>query len=183
MKGRFLKAALAVASLGLSYMVPAAPGSAQGNTDDTAVASLPSMPDLILTDGSGLPFHISRYKGFVIVVEFWSTTCGPCFRDLDYLDHLQGDFPGKPLIVFAVNEDPITIKAVKAAMSRQKLSYLKPFSDPDGNAEQILNLRGLPTSFVVDRMGRVVMQVEGQQNWNGSASEKRINFLLQQNPQ
>jgi hypothetical protein len=44
-------------------------------------------------------------------------------------------------------------------------------------------LRGLPTSFVVDRMGRIVLQVEGQQNWNGSQMEKNINFLLQQTPQ
>jgi hypothetical protein len=32
-------------------------------------------------------------------------------------------------------------------------------------------------------MGRIVLQVEGQQNWNGSDSEKRINFLLNQSPQ
>jgi len=177
MKGWFLKVALAAASLGLSYMVPAGSGSAQG---DNSGANPPFMPDIRLNDGSGLPFNLSRYKGAVIVLEFWSTGCGPCVRDLDSLNHLQGDFPGKPLIVIPVNEDPVAILQVKAALARQKLTFLRPYADPNGGAAEILNLRGLPTSFVVDRMGRIVMQLEGPQNWNGAEYEKRFNFLLQQ---
>ena len=179
MKGIFLRAALAAASLGLSYIVPAASGSAQDSTG----ANPPAMPDLRLADGSGLPFNLSRYRGAVIVLEFWSTSCGPCLRDLDSLNHLQGDFPGKPLVVLAVSEDPGSIQTVKAALARQKLNFLKPFADPNGVAAQFLNLRGLPTSFVIDRMGRMVLQVEGPQPWNGAALEKRINFLLSQSPQ
>ena len=179
MKGVFLWAGLAAASFGLSYIVPAASGSAQDNSG----ANPPAMPDLRLTDGSGLPFALSRYRGAVIVLEFWSTACGPCFRDLDSLNHLQGDFPGKPLVVFAVSEDGTNMQTIKAALARQKLGFLKPFADPSGAAAQFLNLRGLPTSFVIDRMGRMVLQVEGPQPWNGAAMEKRINFLLSQSPQ
>jgi hypothetical protein len=104
-------------------------------------------------------------------------------KDLDALNHLQGDFPGKPLIVFAVSEDPGNIQTVKAAMARQKLNFLKPFADASGTAAQFLNLRGLPTSFVIDRTGHMVLEVEGPQPWNGAAMEKRINFLLSQSPQ
>lgn len=179
MKGGFIRAVMAAAILAISYIVPALPGSAQDNTG----ANPPFMPDLRLADGGGLPFRLLGYKGAVIILEFWSTSCGPCFRDLDSLNHLQGDFPGKPLIVIAVNEDPGGIQQVKAALARQKLTFLKPYADPDGAAAQFLNLRGLPTSFVIDRMGRVVRQVEGPQNWNGAEMEKRINFLLNQTPQ
>lgn len=179
MRGGLFWAALVAASLGLSYIVPAASGSAQDNTG----ANPPVMPNLRLADGSGLPFNLSGYKGSVIVLEFWSTTCGPCLRDLDALNHLQGDFPGKPLLVIAVNEDPVAIQQVKAALARQKLTFLKPFADPNGASAQFLNLRGLPTSFIIDRLGRMVMQVEGPQAWNGAEMEKRINFLLNQSPQ
>jgi hypothetical protein len=99
-------------------------------------------------------------------------------RDLDSLNHLQGDFPGKPLMVITVNEDPVNIQVVKTALARQKLTFLKPFGDPNGEAAQTLNLRGLPTSFVIDRQGRVMVQVEGPQPWNSPDTEKRINFLL-----
>jgi thiol-disulfide isomerase/thioredoxin len=179
MRGGIIKAALAAAGLAISYIVPVLPGSAQDNTG----ANPPYMPDLRLTDGSGLPFRLLGYKGAVIILEFWSTSCGPCFKDLDALNHLQGDFPGKPLVVIAVNEDPGSIGQVKAALARQKLTYLKPYADPNGAAAQFLNLRGLPTSFVIDRSGRMVLQVEGPQNWNGAEMEKRVNFLLSQSRQ
>jgi len=178
MKGRIFSAVVAAASWGLSYIVPAAPGSAQ----DSSGPNPPAMPDLRLNDGSGLPFDLLRYKGAVIVLEFWSVSCGSCLGDLDALNHLQGDFPGKPLLVIPVNEDPGSIQAVKAALARQKLIFLKPFADPEGAAAQFLNLRGLPTSFVIDRRGRMVFEVEGRQPWNGAAMEKRINFLLSQSP-
>ena len=183
MKGWFLKAALAAASVTLGYIVPAGSGRAQGNAGDNTGANPPLMPDIRLSDGSGLPFNLSRYQGFVIVLEFWSTSCGPCMGDLASLNHLQGDFPGKPLIVIPVNEDPVAVQAVKAALARQKLTFLKPWGDPNGVAARTLNLRGLPTSFVVDRLGRVMAQIEGPQNWNGADAEKRINFLLNQSPQ
>ena len=59
MKGWFLKAALAAASLGLSYIVPAGSGSAQ----DTTGANLPFMPNVRLSDGSGLPLQRSELVG------------------------------------------------------------------------------------------------------------------------
>ena len=82
-----------------------------------------------------------------------------------------------------VNEDPVSVQVVKAALARQKLGFLKPWGDPNGATAQTLRLRGLPTSFVVDRSGRIVLQVEGQQNWNGPQMEKTINLLVQQTPQ
>jgi thiol-disulfide isomerase/thioredoxin len=166
------RALLACAALGLSYMVPQMPGSA----DDGSIL----MPDIQLADGSGLPFPLSRYRGAVLVLEFWSTNCGPCLRDLTFLDRLQGDMKGKPFLALAVSEDDMTMAKIKATLARQKLNFLRPFADPGGNAAQTLNLRGLPTSFVIDRQGRVVMQLEGVQQWDRADYEKRILFLLAQ---
>jgi thiol-disulfide isomerase/thioredoxin len=161
-----------LAAIGLSYMVPSAPGSA----DDAPIP----MPNVMLADGSGIPFPLSRYLGNVIVLEFWSSGCGPCLKELAFLDRLQGDFPGKPVMAIAVSEDPVAISAIKQTMARQKLNFLKPFADPNGNAASALNLRGLPTSFVIDRKGFVVMQLEGPQQWDRPDYEKKILFLASQ---
>jgi peroxiredoxin len=166
------RALLACAALGLSYMVPQMPGSADE-------APIP-MPDILLTDGSGAAFPLSRYLGTVMVLEFWSAACGPCLRDLIFLDRLQGDMKGKPFLALAVSEDDTAMAKIKASLARQKLNALKPFADPGGQAAQTLNLRGLPTSFVIDRQGRVVMQLEGVQPWDRADYEKRILYLLAQ---
>ena len=164
----YLKAAL-LAAVGLSYMVKA--------DDATPLPAPVPMPDIVLSDGSGIPFHLSRYLGNVIVLEFWSTSCGDCLKELTFLNRLQGDMPGKPVVALAVSEDPLASGQVKAAMAKQKLEFLKPFGDPNGNAAQILGLRGLPTSFVIDRQGNIVSRVEGPQQWDRPDYEKRILLL------
>jgi len=165
-----LRAAIVGAVIGLSYIVPVMPGSA----DEERL----TMPNILLADGSGMPFPLARYRGNVVVLEFWSTGCAPCLKELTYLNRLQGDFPGKPLLALAVSEDNAGITAVRAALARQKLTFLKPFADPGGNAAQALNLRGLPTSFVIDRHGKMVMQLEGPQQWDRADYEKRIIYLM-----
>jgi thiol-disulfide isomerase/thioredoxin len=170
MNGKTLRAALVIIAIALSYIVPSAAGSA----DD---ARLP-MPNLLLADGSAMPFPLKRYLGNIIVLEFWSKDCVPCLKELEYLNRLQGDMVGKPVIAIAVSEDNLPVVQLRAALSRQKLTFLKPFSDPGGNAEQVLGLRGLPTSFVIDRHGNLVSQFEGPQQWDNADFEKRINYLL-----
>jgi thiol-disulfide isomerase/thioredoxin len=158
------------ASLGLSYIVPMASGSA----DDSPVP----MPNILLADGSGMPFPLSRYRGNVLVVEFWSNSCPACLQDLTFLNRLQGDMPGKSLIAIAISEDDIGMPAIRAALSRQKLGFLKPFADPQGTAAAALGLRGLPSSILVDRHGNVVAHFEGPQPWDRADYQKRINFLM-----
>jgi len=138
------------------------------------------MPNILLADGSGMPFPLARYRGNVLVVEFWSTGCAACYQDLLFLNRLQGDMPGKPLMAIAISEDEVSMPAIRAALSRQKLGYLKPFADPGGTAAALLGLRGLPSSVIVDRHGNVVAHFEGTQPWDRPDYQKRINFLLNQ---
>jgi len=172
MYGKYLRAALS-AAMALSYMVPWMPGSADSSPP-------PPMPNIRLSDGSGIPFPISRYAGNVLVIEFWSNACADCLTELTTLNRMQGDLPGKPVLAIAISEDDVTAQQIKQAMARQKLTFLKPFGDPGGNAAQLMGLRGLPTSFVVDRHGRVVMQLEGPQRWDRPDMEKRILYLAAQ---
>jgi thiol-disulfide isomerase/thioredoxin len=168
--GAKVRAALCGGIIGLGYMVTASPGSA----DDTR----PPMPALLLADGSGMNFPLSRYSGTVLVLEFWNSSCGPCLKELGALNRLQGDFPGLPLLVLAVSEDNGGMAALRSLMGRQKLGYLRPFADPGGSAAQALALRGLPTSFVIDRHGRLAMHFEGPQPWDRADIEQRLKFLM-----
>lgn len=172
MLGKYLRTAAFLAILLLSYIVPFSPGSA----DDTPLP----LPNILLADGSGLPFPLRRYLGNVLVVQFWSSNCGPCYKDLMFLNRLQGDLQGQPVMALAVSEDDTPMPAIKANLARNKLNFLRPFADPGGNAAATLGLRGLPSSFVTDRHGNVVMHFEGPQQWDRPDYEKRILLLAQQ---
>ena len=161
---------------GLSYIVPAAAGSADGQSD--APDQRPAMPDLIFADGSSLPVHLRQYLGQVVVINFWASWCGPCIKEMVFLDRLQGDFRGQPFTVLAASEDTGGIPAARRFLTRQKFTYLTPFADPGAGMAKVLGVRGLPTSIIIDRHGRQVLRVEGPYQWDSPQIAGRIRRLL-----
>ena len=145
----------------VTYMVPVSAGSADLPEQRQAIPS-----DLMILNGSGLPVALRRYFGNVVVLNFWASTAPPCFKEMVFLDRLQGDLEGQPLMVLALNEDKGGIADAKTFLTRQKLTFLKPFSDPGASVAQVLGVRGLPTTIVIDRKGRQAIKVEGPYEWD-----------------
>lgn len=164
---------------GLTYMVPAPAGSVQRVSDLTST-DRQAMPDLIISDGSNVPVHISRYQGFVVVLNFYSVNCGPCMKDLLYLNRLQGNMRGFPLQVLAVSEDGLNPKAIKAFMDKQGLGFLKPFGDPNGYSSGVLGLQGLPSTVIIDKAGRLAGAVAGNVVWDSPDVEKALTKLTRE---
>lgn len=156
------------------YIVPAVPGSVQ------LVGQRVAMPDLVFADASGSPQHLSHWKGQVVVLNFWATWCGPCLREMPSLDALQGKAGTAPLAVLALSEDRGGAATVKAFFARQKYSKLKPFVDPNMSVAETLGVRGLPTTFIIDKRGRMVTKVEGPYQWDGEAIVSQLGSLLEE---
>jgi thiol-disulfide isomerase/thioredoxin len=157
---------------GITYIVPSAAGS------DDGPSARPMMPDLIFADGSGLPTHLRQFVGQVVVINFWATWCGPCIKEMLFLDRLQGDFRGQPLAVLAISEDQGGIPVVKSFLSRQKYNYLRPFADPGSNVAQALEVVGLPTTIILDRRNRQVLRVQGPYQWDSPTIVARLRYLM-----
>ncbi len=136
------------------------------------------IPDLLFHDSSGIPVHLRRYLGRVVVLNFWSQGCGPCLPELLHLDRLQGDMKGKPLNVVALSEDDNGIPAVRSFFARQKLTFLQPYTDADGAAAQLLGVRGLPSSVIIDPYGRVVLHLEGRYQWDDPRIMTQLEGLM-----
>ncbi len=151
---------------------------AAGAQDAGGPAARSMLPDLIFADGSGMPVHLSQYRGQVVVINFWAGWCGPCVKELPFLDRLQSSFGQVPLTVMTVAEDQGGITAARQFFARQKLGYLRPFADPGGTAAQLLGVTGLPTSIIVDRHGRQVLRVAGPYQWDSPQIASRLRFLL-----
>ncbi len=161
----------------LNYIVPVTAGSVE---DANLRPAMP--PSLTISDGTSMPLPLSHWRGQVLLLNFWATWCVPCVKEMTFLDRLQGDLKGMPILVMPISEDRGGIATAKPWLVRQKLTFLRPFADPGAVAANMLNVQGIPTSFIVDKKGRLVQRVQGPFEWDSPPIVDRLKELLAEAP-
>ena len=143
------------------------PSLIQGPLDlgarDAAGRKLPELRLRPLT-GTGQPVTLEDLTGQVVVVNFWSTQCGPCLRELPHLARLQETFGARPdFRLLAVScarggeEDVERLRTETAAVLRQLGIDVPTYADPGFVTRRALDavdeFRAYPTTLVMDRQG------------------------------
>jgi len=124
-------------------------------------------PTISLADSTGQTVELSNLRGKLVLVNLWATWCEPCLREMPSLERLQSRL-GERIAVLAVSEDRGGNKAVEPFIAKLGLKSLKIYIDPKSEVGHALGVRGLPTSFVIDRDGKVIGRVEGAAEWDSS---------------
>ena len=122
-------------------------------------------PQVAFTDAEGRPASLADFAGAPTLVNLWATWCQPCLREMPSLERLQAKLAGR-LTVAAVSQDRAGARLVNPFVAEQKLQGLKIYLDPKGDVARAFEVRGLPTSIVLDRGGQVVGKVEGPAEWD-----------------
>ena len=130
-------------------------------------------PEATFTDIDGKPASLADFKGKPAVVNLWATWCQPCLKEMPSLERLQSELAGK-LTVAAVSEDRGGAKLVAPFVAAMGLKKLTIYLDPKADLGHAFQVRGLPTSIVIDAAGRVVGRVEGAAEWD---SDKMLAVL------
>lgn len=125
---------------------------------------------------------LADFEGKPVIVNFWATWCQPCLKEMPSLDRLQAALDGR-LAVAAVSQDRGGAKRVGPFVAEMGLTKLKIYLDPKGDLGHAFNLRGLPTSIVIDSKGRVVGQVEGGAEWDSVKMMDVLKPFLQSGPE
>src|ERR1700719_1419435 len=116
-------------------------------------------PPFLLHDISGRIVSTADWKGKVVILNFWATWCPPCREEIPELVQLQAKYKDKLLIVGASEDDDGPQKVLQFAQ-RYGMNYPIVMA----TRELIDNYGGvpaLPTSFIIDPQGRVMMKHTG----------------------
>ena len=122
-------------------------------------------PAISLADTSGHSVELSELRGKLVLVNLWATWCEPCLREMPSLERLQSRL-GERIAVLAVSEDRGGNKTVEPFIAKLGLKSVKIYIDPKSEVGHAFGARGLPTSFLIDREGKVLGRVEGAAEWD-----------------
>jgi len=116
---------------------------------------------IVFEDFLGNEVNLDNYHGKLIIVNFWATWCAPCKEEMPSLDRLYQDNNFENLVVFAVNmEQPNTIKS-KKFFTDLNIQKLEIFFDRNLNFVKEFNLRGVPTTVLINKKGEEFARVIG----------------------
>lgn len=162
-----LLAALALALSACSSEVPqgAEYDSGDGATVILAPADRDPAPVVAGTTLTGTPLNLDKWRGKVVVVNFWASWCVPCRDEAATLAQVSDQLKDKDVqFVGVVTRD--SVDNAKAFLRNYPQSYPSLFDDPTSNSI-LLAFRGnlpvanTPTTFVLDRQGRIAARALG----------------------
>lgn len=133
-------------------------------------------PDVSLRTEQGAPVQLRAYKGKVVLVDFWASWCVPCKVSFPALDALYHEFEPRGFAVLAVNLDERR-KDAEGFLGAHPHTMPVLF-DPEGGAPKAFGVKGMPTSFLIDRAGIVRFTHMGYSANIGQQYRHEIEMLL-----
>jgi len=133
-------------------------------------------PDFTLKDLQGSQVTIKDFRGKVIFLNFWATWCPPCRREMPSMERLYKQLKDRGLVILAVDMQE-SEKLVKAFMSDFSLSF-PALLDRNGDISFLYGIRGLPSTYIIDREGQIVGKAVGPRDWSSQESIQLFQSLL-----
>lgn len=147
------------------------------STMANAVAVGQLAPDFELQNEQGKSISLNALKGQVVYLDFWASWCGPCRQSFPWMNNLQSKYASKGFQVIAVNVDAKQEDAKKFLAQVQ--GNFKIVYDSNGLTPKLYGVKGMPTSYLIDKNGRVVFEHQGFNQSKTNLIEKEIEKLIE----
>ena len=97
--------------------------------------------------------QLSGLRGRVVYLDFWASWCPPCRKSFPWMEEMYQRYEKQGLTVVAVNLDKDKALADKF-LETMPAKFTVAF-DPQGKVAEQYRLQGMPTSYLIDRQGRI----------------------------
>ena len=134
-------------------------------------------PDFAVPSLAGPTVRLSDHHDKVILLNFWATWCPPCRAEMPSMEKLYQAYRDRGLVILAISSDRMGRSVVEPYVQERGLTF-PVLLDPEGEVFAQYGVRGLPTSYLLDRQGRVFSADVGARDWSGKTARQVVERLL-----
>lgn len=127
-------------------------------------------------NSAGADLDLSKYRGQIVIVDFWASWCKPCRQSIPWLNAMRARYGDRGLVIVGVNVDAVRTDAER--FLRDVPIDFELVFDPAGDLAQRYEVKGMPTSVVLDRNGNIVKRYLGFRETQTAAHESDLQSLL-----
>ncbi len=135
-----------------------------------------SAAPLVLPALGGGTTDLEQLRGKVVLVNFWATWCPPCRKEMPSMNRLNQLMHGQPFAILGVNAGD-SAEAIHAFLLQTPVNF-PILLDEEGTSLKPWQAFVFPTSYVVDKRGRVRMGLFGSIEWDAPETVARLEALL-----
>jgi peroxiredoxin len=117
-------------------------------------------PAFILETLDGDTVSLEALRGEVVLVNFWATWCPPCRVEMPGFERVYRDKREQGFTIVAISTDRTGTDPVRDFLAARELTFPAAMATTDV-VREFGGVRALPTSFLIDRQGRIRHQVSG----------------------
>jgi peroxiredoxin len=117
-------------------------------------------PNFALKDSDGRTVQLADYRGKVVLLNFWATWCGPCKIEIPWFTEFERRHKDRGFAVVGISMDEEGWDAVKPFLSEYRINY-RVLMGNNAVAQLYDGVSALPTTFLIDREGRIAAIHEG----------------------
>lgn len=128
----------------------------------TEPQDLPTSPDLLTLNNE--TDNLAGRTGRVLLVNVWATWCRPCLEELPALNRLHERLDSSEIEMIALNYGD-SLSNVRSFLDRTDIDFEVLLDATTQYASQF-PMKGLPTTFLVDKQGRIRYRLEGIAQWD-----------------
>jgi thiol-disulfide isomerase/thioredoxin len=136
--------------------------------------STPDCPSALTESGDKLALNAIKNK--VVLIDFWATWCPPCQKSMPFFNELHTQYlkDGFEIVAINVDEDSETAREFLKA---HPVAYKTAF-DPSGDCPGIFDVKAMPSSYLVDKTGKIRQIHLGFRDEDQAVLREQISALL-----
>ena len=146
------------------------------NSGANALERGTSAPDFELP-GTDATIRLAQYRGKVVYLDFWASWCGPCKQSFPWMNAMQAKYGAKGLQVLAINVDTRRDDARRFLLA-SPAAFVVAY-DGQGHTPRLYDVKTMPSSYLIDRAGRLLTVHRGFSPQDSAALEQAIHAALE----